>query len=284
MSYIDHIRACNNAVLGRFVPLLVDEQRVGWLRPEFVAKLSNWPEVFEIAAESVSVLQELDDFESRTNAMHSPLRALATIGVIDGWRDEPYPVMPNWGNAPLLQMERAAVPHFGIRAWGVHMNGFVRREDGLHIWVATRARDKPTYPGMLDNTVAGGQPIGITPRDNLIKECSEEAGIPKLLSLQARPVGVISYCHETLDGAKPDQMFCYDLEMPVDFTPFNMDGEIDAFELWPIEEVAERVRDSFDFKFNCNLAIIDFLIRHGILTPENEPDYVEIVLGLRRPN
>ena len=158
MSYLDHIRACNNAVLGRFVPLLVDEQRVGWLRPEFVAKLSNWPEVFEIAAESVSVLQELDDFESRTNAMHSPLRALATIGVIDGWRDEPYPVMPNWGNAPLLQMERAAVPHFGIRAWGVHMNGFVRRVDGLHIWVATRARDKPPYPGMLDNTVAGGQP------------------------------------------------------------------------------------------------------------------------------
>ena len=86
MSYLAHIRACNNAVLGRFVPLLVDEQRVGWLRPEFVAKLSNWPEVFEIAAESVSVLQELDDFESRTNAMHSPLRALATIGVIDGWR------------------------------------------------------------------------------------------------------------------------------------------------------------------------------------------------------
>ena len=53
MSYIDHIRACNNAVLGRFVPLLVDEQRVGWLRPEFVAKLSNWPDVFEIAAEPV---------------------------------------------------------------------------------------------------------------------------------------------------------------------------------------------------------------------------------------
>ena len=49
-------------------------------------------------------------------------------------------------------------------------------------------------------------------------------------------------------------------------------------------KVAERVRDSFDFKFNCNLAIIDFLIRHGILTPENEPDYVDIVLGLRRPN
>ena len=79
-------------------------------------------------------------------------------------------------------------------------------------------------------------------------------------------------------------MFCYDLEMPADFTPVNTDGEIDEFELWPIDRVAARVRDSFDFKFNCNLAIIDFLIRHGYLTPEIEPDYVDIVLGLRRPD
>ena len=77
-------------------------------------------------------------------------------------------------------------------------------------------------------------------------------------------------------------MFCYDLEMPADFTPVNQDGEIDSFELWPLDAVAARVRDSFDFKYNCNLAIIDFLIRHGHITPENEPDYVAIVLGLRR--
>ena len=262
----------------------VATQRVGWLRPEFAARLADWPDVFEIDDTRVAIRSTLDDFAARSAAVEGPLRALATTGLIDGWRDEAYPVMSVWGDPALLQMERAAVPHFGVRAWGVHMNGFVRREDGLHMWVATRARDKPTYPGMLDNTVAGGQPIGIGPHDNLIKECGEEAGIPELLAKQARPVGVISYCHETLDGAKPDQMFCYDLELPADFTPVNTDGEIDKFELWPIDRVAERVRDSFDFKFNCNLAIIDFLIRHGILKPENEPDYVDIVMGLRRPD
>ena len=284
MSYLDHIRACNNADLSRFAPFIVADQKVGWLRPEFAARLADWPDVFEIEDTRVAIASTFDDFASRSAAVEGPLRALATTGVIDGWREEPYPVMSVWGDPPLLQMERAAVPHFGVRAWGVHMNGFVRREDGLQMWVATRARDKPTYPGMLDNTVAGGQPIGISPRDNLIKECGEEAGIPEALAKRARPVGVISYCHETLDGAKPDQMFCYDLAMPDDFTPVNTDGEIDEFELWPIDRVAERVRDSFDFKFNCNLAIIDFLIRHGILTPENEPDYVDIVLGLRQPD
>ena len=37
---------------------------------------------------------------------------------------------------------------------------------------------------------------------------------------------------------------------------------------------------SDDFKFNCNLVIIDF-IRHGILPPEH-PDYENILRGLRR--
>ena len=38
---------------------------------------------------------------------------------------------------------------------------------------------KPTFPGELDNTVAGGQPAGIGLHDNLIKECAEEASIPR---------------------------------------------------------------------------------------------------------
>ncbi|NKB60351.1 MAG: DUF4743 domain-containing protein [Alphaproteobacteria bacterium] len=282
MSYLDHIRACNNADLSQFRPFCVAGQRLGWVGADFASRLTAWPDVFNVGTDGIELASRHDDFEARSAAMDVPLRTLAESGVIFAWREEAYPVMANWGDPPLLQMERAACPSFGIRSWGVHMNGFVRLADGLHMWVAYRAKDKPTYPGMLDNAVAGGQPIGITARDNLIKECAEEAGIPEDLSGQARPVGVISYCHQTADGVKPDQMFCYDLEMPADFTPVNQDGEIDSFDLWPVQEVAARVRDSFDFKFNCNLAIIDFLVRRGYITPENESDYVAIVLGLRR--
>ena len=46
------------------------------------------------------------------------------------------------------------------------------------MWVARRARTKATYPGKLDNMVAGGHPLGISAFDNLLKECYEEAGIP----------------------------------------------------------------------------------------------------------
>ena len=39
------------------------------------------------------------------------------------------------------------------------------------------------------------------------------------------------------------------------------------------------VKNSDDFKLNCNLVIIDFLVRHGYITPKDE-DYLEIVRGL----
>ena len=35
-----------------------------------------------------------------------------------------------------------------------------------------------------------------------------------------------------------------------------------------------------DFKFNCNLVLIDFFIRHGMLDPDHA-DYVAIAKGLR---
>jgi hypothetical protein len=51
--------------------------------------------------------------------------------------------------------------------------------------------------------------------------------------------------------------------------------------LWPLARAAASVRETDAWKFNCNLVVIDFLIRHGFLTPD-EPDYLELVKGLRR--
>ena len=282
MGYLDHIRACNNDDLSQFLPLVAGTQRIGWLDRSFAARLAAWPDVFAPQPEQISLSPAFSDFASRSAAMDRVLRELAAAGEVTGWRGEAYPVMWNWHDAPLLQMERAACPRFGVRAWGVHMNGYVRRNGALFLWVATRAKDKPTFPGMLDNMVAGGQPIGIGTRDNIIKECAEEAGIPRELAVSVQSVGALSYCHQAGDTLKPDQIFCYDLELPADFTPVNQDGEVDRFELWPIEDVAARIRDSADFKFNCNLVILDFMIRHGVLTPENEPEYMAIAHGLHR--
>ena len=63
--------------------------------------------------------------------------------------------------------------------------------------------------------------------------------------------------------------------------PANSDGEVSEFYLWPAERVMKTVAATRAFKPNCNLIIIDFLIRHGLIGPDR-PDYLEIVQGLRQ--
>lgn len=281
MSFLDRIAACNNADLGRFLPFAVAGHRAGHVNRAFAPALAAFSDVFAVDADRVEMRAALDTPDKRTAAMEGVLRALEKQGTVKGWRNERYPVHPLDGGPMLLAMERAGVPHFGARAFGVHMTGYVRRRDGLHVWVARRAADRPAYPGMLDNTVAGGQPVGLGLAENLAKECKEEAGIPPALAARAHAVGTISYVYEENGTLRPDVQYCFDLELPGDFVPHNTDGEIAEFMLWPAERVAAKVRDTAEFKFNCNLVIIDFLVRHGVIPPEH-PDYLAICRGLRR--
>ncbi len=283
MPFIDHIRRCNNCTTGDFVPLDIAGQAVGRIRCDRIDRLRAFPDVVTVGSDGVTLAPGLDDFAARSAAFDGMLGTLREAGEFPDWRGELYPVMLEWGDAPLLQVERATCPWLGVRSWGVHVNGYVRKSDGIHMWVARRARDKPTYPGMLDNMVAGGQPIGVGLMENVVKECAEEAAIPADLAARARAAGSIAYCHQYEDGLKPDEQFCYDLELPPDFAPRSTDGEVEAFELWPIARVASVVRESFAFKFNCNLVIIDFLIRHGLIDAETEPDYAALCRGLGRP-
>ncbi len=137
-------------------------------------------------------------------------------------------------------------------------------------------------PDKLDNIVAGGISHEHGLVETLFKEAQEEAGIPRDLVSRARPVGAVSYRTETELGLRDDVLFLYDLELPAEFVPRNTDGEIVEFTLMEAGAVIERVRGSDDFKFNVNLVIIDFALRHGLVTPA-DPDYLALVAGLHRP-
>ena len=281
MSFLDRIRECNAHDLAGFRPFSVDGVRVGWVRHAFAELLAAFDAVFEVTPDGITLGRHLTGYAMRTEAVEGVLRRLAADGLIPGWRDEPYPVTTAFSAPALFEMERAAVPRFGVGAYGVHVNGFVRRGGDIHMWIARRAGGKQTYPGMLDNMIAGGQPVGIGLAENVVKEAAEEAAVPPEIAATARPVGAISYCQEAEDGLKPDVMFTFDLELSDDFTPHNTDGEIAEFMLLPAAEVMEITAQSSRFKFNCNLVNIDFFIRHGLVAPEH-PDYVDIVRGLHR--
>ncbi|HXP03730.1 MAG TPA: NUDIX domain-containing protein, partial [Stellaceae bacterium] len=116
----------------------------------------------------------------------------------------------------------------------------------------------------------------------LAKEAEEEAAIGPELIARAVAAGALTYRMETKTGIRDDVMFVYDLEVPPDFEPRNDDGEIAGFELMPLDDILERIRTTADFKFNVNLVILDFAVRHGVLRPE-DPEYLDVANGLHRP-
>ncbi|MFO1350119.1 MAG: DUF4743 domain-containing protein [Gammaproteobacteria bacterium] len=285
MSFRDRIREANRHDIHGFRVFRVAGQRVGFIRHAFAERLRHWPAVFAVTAHEVRLASALDHGDTpateRSAAVQGVIEKLYGDGLFQHWRGERYAVNRAFTDPPLLAMERAAIPLFGVCGYGVHLNGYVRTPDGLKMWIGRRALNKPTAPGKLDQLVAGGQPVGIGLQDNLIKECAEEAAIPAELAARALPVGAVSYCLEVEHGLRPDVLFNYDLELPPDFVPVNTDGEVEEFFLWPIEQVINTVRDSEDFKFNCALVVIDFLIRHGLIAPDH-PDYIDLLSGLRQ--
>jgi len=279
VSYLDRINAIRNFDPAAYLPFMVADRRVGLIRRDFVVNLGDYGDVLQINDDAVSMNPDLVDPAARTAAMAPVLDDMRVRGLVSGWRNEPYAVNERWGTAPLFQMERAAVPLFGVEGYGVHVNGFVRDGDSLKMWIGKRSLTKPTAPGKLDQIVAGGLPAGMGVMDNLVKECGEEADIPEAVARKAWPVSSISYCTERAEGLRRDVLFNYDLELPADFQPRNTDGEIEEFYLWSIEEVMERVQQTDDFKFNCGVIVIDFLIRRGFIGPDHA-DYVEIQRGM----
>ena len=280
MSFVDRLRECSRFNPADYLPFLVDGTEVGLILPGFAARLARFPDVFATSAECVRLAAAVTGFEGRTRAIETVLRQLVAEGAIRSWRDEPYTVAARLEGNPLFLMERAAIPHFGIWASGVHVNGYVRTGEGLFMWIGRRSPDKHVAPNKFDQLVAGGRSAPYTVLETVIKEAEEEAGIDEALARQAVPVGAMSYRTVQPEGLRRDVIYLYDLELPEGFTPVNRDGEIAHFELWPVQQVLECVRDADDFKFNCGPVAIDFLIRHGVLTPDDEPDYLTLARGL----
>jgi hypothetical protein len=250
------VRACNNAGLpGARIPFLINQHVVGWVPARIASALEGLPAIRR-SADRVT----LTDPAALPGIAHT----LSERGLFR-WRGEAFDVRATPDGPALAQIDRGAIPSFGIQAAGVHVNGLVHRADGLHMWIARRAMDKLLDPGKLDHIVAGGVSAGLGPMETLVKEAAEEAAIPPELAVKAVKVGEIGYAMERPEGLRRDCLYCYDLMLPEAFVPQAIDGEVEAFELWPIDRAVEAVRDTDDFKFNVNLVLIDLFIRRGLI-------------------
>lgn len=214
-------------------------------------------------------------------------REKQVFAVLNGWRNELYPI--DRSSETPTSIERAGSTLFGIVSYGVHMTAYVKLDNGIKIWVPRRAKNKQTYGGMLDNTVAGGISTEETPFESLIRESAEEASFPEhLIRSNAKSCGMVSYFYirEQRAGGEagllqPEVEYVYDLEIDHSVVPKPADDEVEEFYLWTVEEVQNALAEG-QFKPNCAVVLLDFFVRHGILTAENEKDLIEIVSRIHR--
>lgn len=282
MSLLERVEACRRGSLAGRLPFEIAGVRYGWVLPAVAARLAEGGEAFLLAGGRLTLRPDLVEPAQRTHAVERALRRLERAGLVRGWRGEAYPVVEAFGAPEALRVERAAAPLLGMRAFGVHVNAWVRAPQGLCVWVARRSRAKASHPGKLDHLVAGGQPAGLSLEANLIKECAEEAGLPEHLARRAVAAWPFAYRQSVPDGLRDDTLYVYDLELPGDFEPRPMDGEVESFELWSAERVLARLRSSEEFKYNVGPCLLGFLLRQGAIAPD-DPERAALLSALAPP-
>ncbi|EDN03043.1 NUDIX hydrolase [Histoplasma capsulatum] len=312
-SYLDLVKECDSfpyiqddpadykAYVSNFHEFKINgySQILGYMPDEIVEKFS-WPEptwkvVKGVEGQSGTITlmsPENVSPEERTTLINNTLQeARDTFEVLKGkgWRNEMYPIYVPGTNKLLASIERSAACLFGIPTWGIHMTAYVENADGTYmLWVPRRSMTKSTFKGMLDNSVAGGMATGERPFECMLREAEEEASLDEEVARNAISAGVLRYIYERDERAggetgllQPECEYIYDLKLPPDVILKPKDGEVERFTLMSVDDVIIELKQG-NFKPNCAVVIIDFLIRHGILKPEDDNHYEEICSRLRR--
>jgi len=203
------------------------------------------------------------------------------FSILNRMHSEHFKIM---GSNYFASLERFAAPLFGIASRGAHLTAYVRASEGLKVWVARRAPHLFIHPNKLDTSVAGGVKAAHTPLQCMIEEADEEASLPAdFVRENIKATGVVSYVSQSPKTGllHSNVLYVYDIELPATMIPVPKDDEVAEFQLLTVEEIRHAMVEE-QFKPNCVSVMLDFFVRHGILTEENEKDYVEIVTRLRR--
>jgi 8-oxo-dGTP pyrophosphatase MutT (NUDIX family) len=252
------------AAAGRVPCFVLDGARsraVGTVARAHLAALRAWPRFVAVDAHGVTLVAA--DRDAALAEMHTALRAQ---GLIRAWRDEAITLLDPRTHEVLATMERAAARFWGTLTLGAHANGYAADRQGrpVSLWIAQRAFEKATDPGLFDNLIGGGVPAGQTPLEALQREGWEEAGLSPTQMQGAVPAGVLRLHRDVAEGRQLEDLHAYDLALPHTAQPHNQDGEVAGFQLLPVAE-ALNLAASGAMTVDAALVTLDFGRRHGLL-------------------
>jgi 8-oxo-dGTP pyrophosphatase MutT (NUDIX family) len=250
------------------VPFFVQGHAVGSVAAAHLPALRPYADALRIDDRGVFALP--DD----PSAALAPINeALRDAGLVRAWRHEHFAVYDPRTLTPLARIERAASRFWGTLTLGVHATGFVRGDDGRisHLWIAQRSFSKATDPGRYDNLVGGGVGFGQAPRETLVREAFEEAGLAPAEVDAAGAGSVIALRRDLPEGYQHEWLYAFDIELPPGRVPQNQDGEVAAFTCLPLAEAAALAAGE-TMTVDAALVTLDFLLRHdGLGADEAAP-------------
>lgn len=273
---------------------LPDDPRSHGFLVDSVVQVMPWTPDFRLVTsprkEVHLVKPDVENWQRSCNeAIDNLLHLAREKGIFPRLRRKHEEYFPILGANFAISIDRSAFTLFGIIGRGAHMTVYTHTASGFKFWVPERNHVKSTYPGLLDNTVAGGIPAGESPFECLIREAAEEADLPEeLVRRDARAVGSVSWFNISDDRAggeaglmNPGVLYVYDLKVDEDMVLKPVDDDIHAFHLFDTNQVMSKLALG-SFKPSCAVVMIDFFVRHGIITAENETEYAEIISRLHR--
>lgn len=233
---------------------------------------------------------QAESFQERTQIMRDTLLGAVKAARATSPRhfyNEPLRLISSAGEH-VLDLDRSGLDPFGVVSYSAHMIGFTKSGGGdqRKYWVPKRSATKLTVPNKLDSTVAGIVRSGETPVDCMLRKIPVEASIPRdYIRENLKSCGTVSYQMSITSTGRPGCQhivsYLYEMELDPDMVPAPRDDEVESFTLMTLEEVKTALVEG-EFVANRAMVWLSYLIRHGILTPENEPDFVEIQERLHR--
>jgi len=263
-------RACDGPARIPFVLGDVHGPVLGSVAARHLDALRAWPDAFALLASGDGALRALglrlpaQGRDARLAQIHAQLHA---DGLIVGWRDEPYPLRDRTGGEHGT-IERAASRFWGTLTLGAHCNGYVADGAGrpTHLWIARRSATKPTDPGRLDNLIGGGVPAGQSPREAVIREGWEEAGLAPAQMAGLVTGGLIDLECDLPEGRQHERLHVFALALAPEVVPSNIDGEVAEHRLMPVAEALARAAAG-ELTTDAALATLDFAVRHRLVEP-----------------
>jgi hypothetical protein len=289
MSLLRLIERYKNVDYTGLIPVVVPHDAkqtvIGWTKDDVAQKLSRLGDTWIYDANCLTLNPIYADYQSRTDAVDVNMLEASEQGVLPEKPDYSAIGGDDWYIVgahrfhPLFEMRRFYSIFLGVRRYASRINAY----HGDQMWISTRGTGVHEYAGALDNLVTAGQVAGRTIYEHALVEAHEEAGLSEQDCAAMRSTGMIHIARHTSAGFVFDEnIYVYDLDTQGSITPSIVnEWETAKIELWSFDKILETVKTTDQFRPEASLCLIDFFIRHGVITPDNDPDYDALCFGLR---